>query len=250
MRRFLVEQISSGESTLHIGGREAVHLTRVLRMGRGDRCIVMDRSGARVLAEILEAAGENVRLKVIEVLAPKPSPPIRIVLCQAVLKNPAMDLVVQKASELGASSLRPFLASRSVVKPDPKSTANKIRRWNEIAEGASKQSDRGTPMNIEPMLTFAGMLATIERGKNNLNLILCEREREKTFEAMVVRYRAITEATVMVGPEGGFTGMEIDSAGEAGARPVGLGPRILKAETAAIVITALLQYEYGGLEAF
>ncbi len=248
MRRFLVDRISEDETTIRIEGREAAHIKRVLRMGRGDRCIVMDRSGSRVLAEILEAAVEDVRLKVIETLAPRPSPPVRIVLCQAMLKNPAMDLVVEKASELGAAALRPFLASRSVVKPDCKSTANKIRRWNEIAAGAAKQSNRGAPMNIEPILTFAGMLATLPGGKNNLNLILWEKEEEKTFPSLIDRYRTIKEATVIVGPEGGFSDGEIASAGKAGARPVGLGSRILKAETAAIVITALLQYEYRGFE--
>lgn len=248
MRRFLVDMISEGETTIRIEGGEAYHLTRVLRMGRGDRCVVMDRSGSRVLAEILEAAGEVVRLKVLEALAPRPSPPVRIVLCQAMLKNPAMDLVVEKASELGASTLRPFLASRSVVKPDCKSTANRIRRWNEIAAGAAKQSDRGAPMNIEPVLTFAGMLATLRRGKSHLNLVLWEREHEETFPAVIDRYRAIKEATVIVGPEGGFSDGEIASAGKAGARSVGLGSRILKAETAAIVITTLLQYEYRGFE--
>ena len=248
MRRFLIDHMTGNERTLELSGREAAHLTRVLRMGRGDRCVVMDRSGARALCEIRDAAGGKVLLDVVGRLPAPPAPPVEIVLCQAVLKNPAMGLVVEKASELGVSLLRPFLCSRTVVKPDETRAAGRIRRWNEIAGSAAKQSDRGAPMRIEPIRAFTEMLETLGCGENSLNLILWEQEMDKSIGAAIDRSKRITSAAAIVGPEGGFTSGEISSARAAGVLPVGLGPRVLRAETAAITVAALLQYEFGGLE--
>jgi 16S rRNA (uracil1498-N3)-methyltransferase len=208
----------------------------------------MDKSGNRALCEIEESGGGQALLKVVEFLAAPADPPVRITLCQAILKSRAMDLVVEKTSELGVYSLRPFLAARSVVKPDQKSSTNKIRRWNEIACSAAKQSDRNRPMLIEPIHTFVEMLETLRYDGKNLSLILWEQEQEKSIGSALMRSGELNAVTGIVGPEGGFSAEEIAAALEAGVSPAGLGPRILRAETAAITLVALLQYEFGGLE--
>ncbi|MFO8090120.1 MAG: RsmE family RNA methyltransferase [Desulfatiglandaceae bacterium] len=248
MRRFLIDDIHGERNTLLLSGAEAAHMTKVLRMGPGDKCIVIDKSGNRALCEIEKFGNGSVLLKVLDRLSPPTDPPVPIVLCQAILKNRAMDLVVEKASELGVYCLRPFLAARSVVKPDEKSAANKMRRWNEIACSAVKQSDRRTPMLIEPIHTFVEMLKTLRHDGKNLNLILWEQEREKSIGAAITHSGDLDTVTVIVGPEGGFCIEEINSARAAGVSSAGLGARILRAETAAITLAAILQYEFGGLE--
>jgi 16S rRNA (uracil1498-N3)-methyltransferase len=159
-----------------------------------------------------------------------------------------MDLVVEKASELGVYCLRPFLAARTVVKPDKKSAANKMRRWNEIACSAAKQSDRKAPMLIDPIHDFVEMLGTLGHDGKNLNLILWEQEREKSISAATTHSGNLDTVAVIVGPEGGFCTEEINSARAAGVSSASLGARILRAETAAITLAAVLQYEFGGLE--
>ncbi|HDR16398.1 MAG TPA: 16S rRNA (uracil(1498)-N(3))-methyltransferase [Desulfobacteraceae bacterium] len=248
MRRFLTDDITGQRATIRLSGGEAAHMTKVLRMGSGDRCIMMDRSGNRALCEIEESGSGHVLLKVIESLPTPADPPVSIILCQAILKNRAMDIVVEKASELGVSSLRPFLSAHSVVKLDVKSSANKMRRWNKIACSAAKQSDRRTPMLIEPILTFFEMLEKLRHDKKNLNIILWEQEQELSIGAAIAHSRNVKSVTAIVGPEGGFTTEEILATRAAGASPASLGSRILRAETAAITLAALLQYEFGGLE--
>jgi 16S rRNA (uracil1498-N3)-methyltransferase len=248
MRRFLVDDIHGGQNSILLSGGEAAHMTKVLRMGPGDRCTVMDKSGNRALCEIEQSGSGNVLLNVLEHLSAPTDPPVSIVLCQAILKNRAMDLVVEKVSELGISCLRPFLAARSVVQPNEKSAANKMRRWNEIACSAAKQSDRRTPMRIEPIHTFAEMLETLRHDGKNLNLILWEQEREKSIGAAITHPKDLDTVSVIVGPEGGFCTEEMNAAKTAGVSSASLGARILRAETAAITLAAILQYEFGGLE--
>jgi 16S rRNA (uracil1498-N3)-methyltransferase len=248
MRRFLVNEIHEGQTRIRLDGGEAAHMTKVLRMGPGDKCVVMDTSGRRALCEIEQSGDGNVLLEVLEPLSPPADAPVSIVLCQAILKNRAMDLVVEKASELGVSCLRPFLAARSVVRPDHRSAANKMRRWNEIARGAAKQSDRRAPMLIDPIRTFSQMLEALRSDAGNLNLIFWEQERETPIGAALMHSGNLNAVTAIVGPEGGFTAEEFNSARAAGVSSASLGARILRAETAAITLAAILQYEFGGLE--
>jgi 16S rRNA (uracil1498-N3)-methyltransferase len=247
MKRFVIDDIGE-RSSLRLSGPEAAHMTKVLRMGPGDKCIMMDRTGNRALCRIQQTGGGNVLLQVLEPLPAPPDPPVSIVLCQAVLKSRAMDLVIEKASELGVTCLRPFLCARSVVKADEKRAGNKIRRWNEIALSAAKQSDRRRPMTIEPIQTFNEILENLRKDETNLNLILWEQERENSIGPAVAQLGNLNCVTGIVGPEGGFCPEEILLAQAAHVSPIGLGPRILRAETAAITLAALLQYEFGGLE--
>jgi len=248
MRRFLVGQVTGIENTLTICGSEAVHITRVLKMAAGDRCVVMGRTGGRALCEIKATEGGSVLLNVLEHLPAPPKPPVEIVLCQALLKNRAMDLVVEKASELGVSGIRPFISERTVVRPDGKSAANKIRRWNEIAGSAAKQCDREMPAAIEPIRTFDEVLERCRDHGDKLNLILWEQETGISIGSIIDGSKPVKSVVCIVGPEGGFTGEEILSARSNGILSVGLGPRVMRAETAAITITAILQYVFGGME--
>ena len=249
MRRFVIDRVLSPGMSVSISGAEARHMVRVLRLRPGDRVVLMDAGGARFQGAIQSMAPRGVRVYV-EVPLPGPPPsPVEIILCQSVLKSRPMDFVVQKASELGVHRIIPFFSARTVVRLDEKRHAARLRHWKEIARSSAKQADRRAPAAIDPVRRFDDLMKRL-RKKAGMKIILWE--EEDTLDLKRV-FRETKEKpgfrTVIgvVGPEGGFASDEIHLAGEAGFVPVSLGHRILRAETAAITLTALVQYEWGDL---
>ncbi len=246
MKRFFVEDIIINEGTFSITGPEAKHILKVLRMGPGDRLILTDRKGARFLALILSVGQKDV-LVALEIPLPKPSPsPIEITLCQAMIKSRQMDYIIQKTSELGINSILPFSSKRTVVRPSKDRLTNKIRRWREIAQSSTKQSDRDTPVEIMSVITFNELMSRF-KAENALKVILWEEEGVKDLKGLLKSSSSLREFVGVVGPEGGFVQQEIEVAKDAGFISASLGHRILRSETAAITMGAIVQYELGDL---
>ncbi len=246
LRRFFVDEIETTDGSSSITGSEARHITRVLRMGRGDRLVLMDSKGARFQALIESASPKEVRV-VLEKRLPRPPPSsVDITLCQAVLKSRSMDYLIQKTSELGVDLILPFTSKRTVVRLDEKGSTKKVQRWREIAQAAAKQSDRAIPAKIRSITLFEELMATCE-GKDVLQVILWEEEGARDLKDMFKASSSIKKFVGVVGPEGGFTQQEISLARDAGFIPVSLGNKILRAETAALTLVAIAQYECGGL---
>ena len=246
MRRFFVKEIEARDGLCTITGAEARHITRALRMGRGDRIVLIDGKGARFQA-IIESVGRQKVLVTLE--RPLPQPPTssaEITLCQAVLKSRAMDYVVEKASELGVYRILPFFSERTVVSLDEHKSANKLRRWRETSYSATKQSDRRAPAEIGPLLSFGELVARCKK-EHALKVIFWEEEGVKDLKDLLRASFPAKKAIGMVGPEGGFTQEEVRIAGGAGFISVSLGQRVLRAETAAIAMAAIVQYEWGDL---
>lgn len=246
MRRFIVDDLRTEQGLVSIRGQEAKHISRVLRMGAGDRIILMDRKGARFLARVESAGVDEVTVSIEKTLEPPPCPPVEITLCQSLLRSGPMDFVVQKTSELGVSSLFPFVSERTVVRPDERGRANKLRHWEEIATAASKQSDRERPPAIHPVLSFTALVDQLAAG-NQIKVILWEGEKARDLKGLIRDRERAVGAVGVVGPEGGFSAVEIEKAVSAGFVPVSMGRRILRAETAAVAFVAVLQYEWGDL---
>lgn len=246
MRRFFVEQIKESDGTCSITGHEARHITRVLRMTAGDRFVLMDSQGARFQV-IIESAGSRCVQVTLEKPLPKPLPsPVMITLCQALLKSRNMDYLIQKTSELGVDRILPFTSERTAITLRRDRIASKMKHWREIAQSSAKQSDRSMPAKIETLYPFAELMAK-DKGKDALKVILWEGERSKGLKGMLKTSSPMGTFVGMVGPEGGFTLEEIEAARAAGFVPVSLGNRILRAETAAITMVAIVQYEWGDL---
>jgi 16S rRNA (uracil1498-N3)-methyltransferase len=246
VRRFFVEEIEAKDGLCTIRGSEAKHMTRVLRMGRGDRFILMDSKGARFRA-IIESAGRREVLVTLERPLPQPPPsPAEITLGQALLKSRAMDYVIEKTSELGVHRILPFSSERTVVRLNKERFANKKQRWLEIAHSAAKQSDRKTPVEIGPPSSFEDLVGKCG-AENALKVILWEEEGATDLKGLLRASPPVKKFIGMVGPEGGFAQEEVRAAGEAGFVSVSLGQRVLRAETAAITLVALVQYEWGDL---
>jgi 16S rRNA (uracil1498-N3)-methyltransferase len=246
LRRFLVDKIQAGQRQHSVTGQEARHISTVLRMGPGDRLILMDGEGARFLASVVSSNPREVLVKLEKPLPIPPPSPVDIHLCQAVLKSRAMDYLIQKTSELGVHSILPFYSDRSVIRLDSGMLPNKLRHWREIAGSSAKQSDRLIPAKIEPIHPF-GQLMSRWQGENALKVVLWEDEGSKDLKGLL-RGSPVGRALVgMVGPEGGFTREEVLAAQRAGFVPVSVGNRILRSETAAISLVAIIQYEWGDL---
>lgn len=247
MRRFFVEEIKRmADGSCIIAGSEARHILKVLRMVRGDRFILMDRTGNRYAAAIESVDGSEVLVNLTEKLQGPAMNDLDITLCQAVLKSGPMDYLIEKTSELGITRIMPFASERTVVKINSDNASNKIRRWREIAVSATKQSDREAPADILSPVTFADIL---QHGQDtgSLKVILWEREDSRDLKELLKASRPGYYFVGMVGPEGGFSAGEVDAATQAGFIPVSLGRRILRAETAAITLVAIVQYEWGDL---
>jgi 16S rRNA (uracil1498-N3)-methyltransferase len=246
MRRFFVEKIEAEDGLCTIRGSEAKHITRVLRMGRGDRFILMDGKGARFLA-IIESAGRRQVLVDLEKPLPQPSPsPVEITLCQALLKSRAMDYVIGKTSELGVHRILPFSSERTVVRLNKERFANKKQHWHEIANSATKQSDRKAPVEIGPLYSFEELVGRY-RSEDAQKIILWEEEMATDLMGLLRGSPPAKRFIGIVGPEGGFSEKEVRAAVKAGFVSVSLGQRVLRAETAAITIVAIVQYEWGDL---
>ena len=248
LRRFLVEGLEIENDFCVIKGREAHHMSRVLRMRERDAVILLDGKGGRFLAEIQSVSGDAVGMKIKEAMDPATAvPAVEIALCQAVIKSSPMDYLIQKTSELGVARILPFFSSRSVVHLGVERCKKKRQRWKEIAHSAAKQCNRdipaeiGSPVSFEEQLNLAG-------NTPGPKVILWEKENAQDLKALLKDQGPPRRFTGMVGPEGGFTAEEITRARHAGFVPVSMGGRILRAETAAMVLVTLVQYEWGDLQ--
>jgi 16S rRNA (uracil1498-N3)-methyltransferase len=247
MRRFFVEQIErDSDNSCVISGSEAKHILKVLRMTKGDEFILMDRSGDRYETIIESIDGSAVHVNLIKPLSGPALPDFEIILCQALLKSGPMDYLIEKTSELGVSQIMPFASERTVVKIESDGASNKLRRWRDIAVSAAKQSDRIVPADISRPVSFMELMQQLQN-TDCLKIILWEREESRDLKELLRTSDAAPRFAGMVGPEGGFSTGEITMAKESGFIPVSLGKRILRAETAAITLTALVQYEWGDL---
>ena len=215
-------------------------------MCRGDRLILMDGKGNRFQAVIESIARQEVLVSLEKPLPEPSSSPVEIILCQAVLKSRPMDYLIQKTSELGVDHIFPLTSERTVVSLNKERLAKKTRHWREVALSAAKQSDRGRPLEIQPTSSFQDLVARWKQ-EDVLKVIMWEDEKAKDLKIMLRASSPFKNFVGIVGPEGGFTREEIEIARGAGFISVSLGHRILRAETAAITMVAIVQYEWGDL---
>jgi 16S rRNA (uracil1498-N3)-methyltransferase len=230
-RRFFVDSLQDGIAELR--GEDARHLTRVLRVEPGQRFEISDNQAA-YLAEIAEARGERVVFRVVEPIA-SAEMPARITLLAALFKFDRFEWMVEKATELGVERIVPIEAVRT-EKGLFEASRKRADRWRRIAREASQQSRRTRMPEIEQSERFD---RTIDRPAS-FRCFLDEEKAPPILAALPQIRAARVSIAVLLGPEGGWTGAERESARMAGWIPVSLGPRILRAETAAAAALAIL----------
>jgi 16S rRNA (uracil1498-N3)-methyltransferase len=268
MRRFHAppESFSDDRARVSLSREETQHLTGALRLGAGDEVRVFDGEGREFLCVVADEAQRGSRGVTLEVRASVEPPcaesPLELVLCAALLKGEKFDLVVQKATELGASRIIPVETARADVRlPRAErgdAAAKRVARWRRIAVEAAKQSGRArvpavaAPESLTDVLAQGATDASTQGATDGTaapsrRLMFAERGGRglvETFGAWGVRPSRVAALT---GPEGGWEDSEIESAREAGWEVVTLGGRTLRAETACIVVCALLQHLCGDL---
>jgi 16S rRNA (uracil1498-N3)-methyltransferase len=222
-------------------GPEHRHVARVLRARPGETLTLFDGAGGEVEAEVarVERDETELRLGARRVVA---GPAVAITLLTAVPRGPRMDFLVQKTAELGVSRIIPVLTERSVARPDAE--AGRRARWEKIAQEAARQCGRADVPAVDPPVSLAAAL--VLPGLPPRRLALFEGERTRSLRAALAGAPP-APAALLVGPEGGFAAAEVAAAAAAGFEPVGLGERILRVETAAIVGVALVAEASGML---
>ncbi len=252
-RRFYAppDSFAADGARVALSAEETRHLRDVLRLREGEEVYVFDGRGREFLCAVGGAArAKEALLEVRASVEPqRPESPLALTLAVALLKGEKFDLVVQKATELGASAVAPVLTRRADVRlRDERDAARRLERWRRLALEAAKQSGRARVPAVEEPQAFESLVGrTPVEGEPRV--LFAERGGASLSEALDAGASAATPAamTALVGPEGGWEDEEIELARRRGWRVVTLGGRTLRAETAALAVAALLQHLYGDL---
>jgi 16S rRNA (uracil1498-N3)-methyltransferase len=244
MHRFYLAPEHWQSDTLTLTGAEAHHARNVLRLETGDKLVLFDGRGRELTAEITSGSPELALRKLHEAQ----TPPLRcqITLAQAIPKGKNMDLIVQKAVEIGAAEIAPILSDRTVVRLDEESAASKQAKWQTVAIEAAKQCGQNWLPRVHVPQTMAQffqqprhfdlqLIGSLQSDAVHLKKILAEYSAEHGDRPASV--------LLLVGPEGDFTPAELSLARSHGCRPITLGPIVLRVETASIYCLSVLSYE-------
>jgi 16S rRNA (uracil1498-N3)-methyltransferase len=237
MRRFYATAENFDGQKIFLSVDETKHLRDVLRLKENDSARVFDGGGREFLCEIEQIEKKKTVLKILEEVAPTaPESDLNLTLAVALLKGEKFELVVQKAVELGVAKLVPLDTKRSDVKL--KDAAKRLERWRKIALEAAKQSGRAKLMRIDSPVNFEKFI----EAANGTRILFAERNG-KSFSGI----EKAEKITAVVGAEGGWEDEEMAASREKGFHIITFGGRILRAETAAIAVAALLQHQFGDL---
>lgn len=236
---------------LELRGGEGHHARDVLRLQPNDRLVIFDGAGREATAEITTIDRSAVRLRRLQQTV-SPSLGARISLGQAIPKGKNMELIVQKAVEIGAAEIFPLLSARTVVQLDPESGAQKQAKWQAVALEAAKQSGQNWLPKIHPPQTPDQFLTHAPAADFDLRLIGSLQPGARHLKQILAEFAQANggarpkKILILVGPEGDFTPAEIALARSHGCQPLTLGPIILRVETAAIYCLSILSYELLG----
>lgn len=251
--RFFVPGVTTAGSTVAITGQDARHILRVLRLGPGDEIEAVDGAGAERRGLIVTAGGDEVLVMLAEGSDVCREPSVFITILQGLPKGDKMDEVVRKNTEIGVSRFVPVVTERTVARPDPSGAARRVERWRRIAREASKQSGRQRVPDVLDIMGFQKALDQVASGTgpdasapdDRLIIMPWELERSRSIREVLRERRGARDILVFVGPEGGFSREEVGQAVACGAVTCGLGPRILRTETAGLVVASIILYEAG-----
>ncbi len=243
MRRFRVEPDPGGGSRVLFELTDAHHLARVLRLGPGDLVQALDGRGHDVTVRLVQVDAQGAAGVVVAGSARRTESPVELTLAQGIPKGDKLERIIGMATELGVQRVVPLLTARTIARPDPGRWPHRLERCRRVAREAAKQSGRAVVPEIDSPRSLEEWLAA----SRPAGLLLCLWEGEAAGLTAVLPAGGVERASVVVGPEGGLSEAEVAELRAAGAVVAGLGPRILRTETAGPVALALLQSRYGDL---
>jgi 16S rRNA (uracil1498-N3)-methyltransferase len=244
MARFFLPRTDIQENRATITGPEFNHL-RVLRLGLGDRVILFDDAGWEHEAIIRTLSESRGAVEIIRSYQIDNESSLKITLALGVTKGEKMDWVIEKATELGVHTIAPFVSSYTVPKLNERKAAQRSVRWHNIALSAAKQCGRVRIPEILALTEFRDFVQAASC--KALRLLFFEKESEQGLTELEHTQTSVDEVVLMIGPEGGFSSQEAALALEHGFKPVRFGPRILRAETAAVAALSAVQLLWGDL---
>lgn len=251
MHRFFIETGDFTKSNLKIDGPVARQITRVLRLEVGDNVVLLDNSGWEYIVTLEDVTASDVSFRILDKYLGNGEPSIKITLCQALLKGGKLETVWQKGTELGISTFIPMVSSRAINRGGGNSPDNKHERWHRVISEAAEQSGRSLIPKLSPIEPFQEAIVKSQ----GVRLLAWEEEVLQSNGGLSLKSYLIDNIdkiardglSIFVGPEGGFDRYEIEHAWELGVPSVSLGRRILRAETAGLVMASAVMYELGEL---
>ena len=241
MHHFFVEPSDVGDSFISIKGQDVNHIRNVLRMKIGEEILISDGTGKDYVCEVAELSDDIVTAKITDFLAEGRELKTELYLFQGLPKSDKMELIIQKAVELGVKAIIPVSTSRSIVKLDGKKEESKIKRWQAISESAAKQSKRGIIPEVKSIMSFKEAINYV----NDFDVKIIPYENANNMaetKQIVSSIKEKMKVAIFIGPEGGFADSEIDYALEKDVKPISLGKRILRTETAGMTILSVIMF--------
>ncbi|SHE65193.1 16S rRNA (uracil1498-N3)-methyltransferase [Seinonella peptonophila] len=244
MQRYFVQPTQIVNSHIVIVGDDVHHIKNVMRFQPGDQIICCDEQGADYLAMIETIQPSQIRLNILNQSPSMGEPHTEVVLWQSIPKGDRWDWILQKSTELGVKRIVPVISERTIVKIDNRKLEKKQSRWQRIVKEAAEQSHRGMIPLVESVYHFNDLLSALS---NQPAWIAYEQGGNSFYQSLKAYPKG--EIHLIIGPEGGFTRQEIERAKQAGIKPVTLGKRILRTETAAIAAIScafFMRHDLGG----
>ncbi|WP_077611964.1 16S rRNA (uracil(1498)-N(3))-methyltransferase [Clostridium sp. Marseille-P2415] len=246
MYHFFVNQDQVGPETIRITGPDVNHIKNVLRMGAGEQVLISNGVDKDYLCEIVSVTSSEVEAKILSADEGGGELPAKLYLFQGLPKSDKMELIIQKAVELGVYQIIPVETKRAVVKLDKKKEESKLRRWLAVSESAAKQSKRLIIPEVSNVMTLREALAFA--GEFDLRIIPFEHAKGMAETREILSgIRPGMRVGIFIGPEGGFEDSEVELAEHYGAKQITLGKRILRTETAGLAILSVLAFQLESL---
>lgn len=242
MHRFYVENFSGNGNTIDITGSDVNHIKNVLRLKDGDEIIVGDGAGNDYTCSIEGIEKDRVTAVICDVTRNAAELETKIILFQGMPKSDKLELIIQKAVELGVYEIIPVITKRTVVKIEKNKAEKKLERYNAIAASAAKQSGRGVIPKVMPFMSFPEALSYAEG--LDMNIIPYENAEGMEYARSVIKdIKGRKTLGIFIGPEGGFAKEEAEAAVSMGAKCISLGGRILRTETAGLAALSIIMFE-------
>lgn len=243
MRRFLIDKVTIAEGEAIVTGDLHRHMVKVLRLKPGTVVLLVDGEGCEYEGAITLVDADRLLIGIQRQAVNRENcEGPQITLYQGMPKGDKLEFILQKCTELGVAEIVPFVAARSIAKVTAPRSAERVQRWQKIAAEASRQSQRAVVTRIS---LAGGLSEVLQQAQHSVKLLLWEGEQVNRLKSTLDRLEFPESIALLVGPEGGFSAEEAAAATAAGFIPVSLGKRIVRTETAGIVIISILQFYWG-----
>ena len=243
MYHFYTDKSDIGDKTITLHGEDVNHIKNVLRMHQGEEIIICDGEGDDYHCRITSLNPDSIEAEILESGISEAEMPVKVYLFQGLPKKDKLEMIIQKTVELGVYEIVPVMTRRVIVKlDDDKKEAKKLERWQAISESAAKQSGRGIIPKIDGVMSFKKAL---EWARDMDMAIIPYENADSSAEGiaearrLIESFRGKEKVAVFIGPEGGFEPEEVELAMEYGVKPITLGKRILRTETAGLMLMSL-----------